>query len=144
VLEHRGKRLSQSGVILHYLAATFGQIRRRQRGRATRDVAGCFWDNHKLSPATLHAALHGALAKVGEPKCTTSARAHEDLARHLDSHLQNRSFAFGDRPTIADLSFVRLSLLARLSSAFSWSVTRVSAPGWRRIRRALLRLGAPL
>jgi len=66
VLEHRGKRLSQSGVILHYLAAHFGKFAGGTR-RATRDPARMLWDNHKLTSyiATLRYMVH--LAKV-EPQ----------------------------------------------------------------------------
>jgi glutathione S-transferase len=45
------------------------------------------------------------LAKVGEPQVHDFLRGRMKASLGiLDSHLQNRSFAIGDRPTIADLS----------------------------------------
>jgi len=82
VLEHRGKRLSQLGVILHYLAAPLRQIRRGNEDERREILRWMFWDNHKAT-ATLPRCATWALAKVGEPQdARLPARAHEDLARH--------------------------------------------------------------
>ncbi len=105
VLEHRGKRLSQSGVILHYLAAHFGKFAGGNEDERREILRWMFWDNHKLTSyiATLRYMVH--LAKVGEPQVHDFLRGRMKTSLGiLDSHLQNRSFAIGDRPTIADLS----------------------------------------
>ena len=43
VLEHRGRRISQSGVILHYLADHFGKFQGEDRQEVLRWI---LWDNH--------------------------------------------------------------------------------------------------
>jgi glutathione S-transferase len=104
VLEHRGKRLSQSGVILHYLAEHFGKFGGGDDER--REILRwILWDNHKLTSyiATLRWMVH--LAKVGEPQVHEFLRGRvKGSLGILDSHLKNQKFAVGEKPTIADLS----------------------------------------
>lgn len=49
VLEHKGKRLSQSGVILHYLAAHFGKFTSNDETEKQEILRWILWDNHKLT-----------------------------------------------------------------------------------------------
>src|SRR2546430_7114735 len=94
VLEHRGKRLSQSGVILHYLAAHFGKFAGGNEDERREILRWMFWDNHKLTSyiATLRYMVH--LAKVGEPQVHDFLRGRMKTSLGiLDSHLQNRNFA---------------------------------------------------
>ena len=65
VLEHRGAALSQSGVILDYLAGTPGPVRRARRRRAARDPA---------------------LAALGQPQ---AHELHGDVPFH--AHLHDRT-----------------------------------------------------
>jgi glutathione S-transferase len=105
VLEHRGRLLSQSGVILDYLAGHFGKFGGTGDDERREILRWILWDNHKLTSyiATLRWMVH--LAKVGE------LQVHEFLRGRvkgslgiLDSHLKNQKFAVGEKPTIADLS----------------------------------------
>ena len=102
VLEHRGKRLSQSGVILHYLSDHFGKF----RGETPQEVLRwILWDNHKLTSyiATLRWMI--TLAKVGEPQVHEFLRGRVKTALViLNSHLEKGAFAAGNQPTIADIS----------------------------------------
>ena len=67
VLEHRGKRFTQSGVILHYLADHFGKF----QGEGSRCCAGSYGTTTS-SRATSPPAVFHSPAKVGETQVTNS------------------------------------------------------------------------
>jgi len=105
VLEHRGRRLSQSGVILHYLAAHFGKFGANDDVARQEILRWILWDNHKLTSyiATLRYMVH--LAKTGEPQVHDFLRGRAKTSLGiLNSHLQKGSFVVGEQPTIADFS----------------------------------------
>ena len=102
VLEHSGQRLSQSGVILHYLADHFRQFQGRDRREVLRWI---LWDNHKLTSyiATLRFMLQ--FQKTGETPVTEFLRGRvKSNLGILEQHLAKSAFAAGDEPTIADFS----------------------------------------
>ena len=105
VLEHRGKRLSQSGVILDYLAESTGKFA-PANGDERRDVLRwLLYDNHKLTSYTATYRFLRTLTKDPNPTVVEEfgkrARAAWGV---LNAHLDGRSFVAADRPTIADLS----------------------------------------
>ena len=105
VLEHGERRLSQSGVILDYLAARFQRFNWDNEDERREVLRWILWDNHKLTSyiATLRYMVH--LAKVGEPQVHEFLRGRVKTSLGiLDAHLAKSRFAVGDRPTIADLS----------------------------------------
>ena len=102
VLEHRGKRLSQSGVILHYLADHFRKFQGEDRQEALRWI---LWDNHKLTSyvATLRFLVN--FQKTGETPVTEFLRGRLKTSFGiLNSHLEKSAFAVGNTPSIADIS----------------------------------------
>ena len=104
VLEHRGKKLSQSGVILHYLADHFAQVR---SGEDKLEVLRwILWDNHKLTSyiATLRWLV--TLAQGRRDAGDTSSCAAASRARwgSSTSIWRKSAFAAGNEPTIADFS----------------------------------------
>jgi len=105
VLEHRGQRLSQSGVILHYLAEHFGKFGASSKDEGREMLRWILWDNHKLTSYIATLRYMVTLAKVGEPQVHEFLRGRvKSSLGILDSHLKNQNFAIGDAPTIADLS----------------------------------------
>jgi glutathione S-transferase len=105
VLEHREMRLSQSGVILDYLAARFGKFGWADEDERREILRWLLWDNHKLTSyiGTLRFLIR--FMKTGETPVTEFLRGRMKSALAiLDAHLQGRSFVLGERPTIADLS----------------------------------------
>jgi len=105
VLEHRGKRLTQSGVILDYLACTlrkFGWDGEDER----RDILRwLLFDNHKLTSYTATYRFLRALATHSEPSVVSEfGKRAENAWNVLNAHLEGRTFVVGTRPTIADLS----------------------------------------
>lgn len=140
VLEHGGKRLSQSGVILDYLAEVTGRF-----GAANADERREVWrwilfDNHKFTAnlATLRYLIQ--FAKTGETPVTEFLRARAiNALKIVDHHLADRPFIIGDRPTIADFSMVgylyygdELSVpLADFRNIVGWTERLKALPGWR-------------
>ena len=105
VLEHEGRRLSQSGVILDYLACRLGRFGWTSEDERREILRWTLFDNHKLTSyiATLRYLL--LFAKTGETPVTEFLRGRMRAALGvLDGHLASRPFAIGERPTIADLS----------------------------------------
>jgi glutathione S-transferase len=105
VLEHRGRRLTQSGVILDYLAERFDQFGWAGEDERREILRWLLWDNHKLTSyvATLRFLLQ--FMKTGETPVTEFLRGRvRGALAVLDGHLADRRFAVGERPTIADLS----------------------------------------
>jgi glutathione S-transferase len=105
VLEHRQMRLSQSGVILDYLAGRFGKFGWADEDERREILRWLLWDNHKLTSyiGTLRFLIR--FMKTGETPVTEFLRGRMKSALAiLDAHLQGRSFVLGERPTIADLS----------------------------------------
>lgn len=107
VLDHGGKILTQSGIILDYLADRFGKF-----GAAADDEderreiwRWILFDNHKLTAniATYRFLLR--FAKTGETPVTDFLKGRFEAAlKVLNGHLEGREFVAAERPTIADLS----------------------------------------
>jgi glutathione S-transferase len=101
VLEHEGRRWSQSGVILDFLAAHFGRFGWQDDDQRREILRWLLWDNHKLT------SYIGTLRfqKTGETQVTEflRGRVNTNLAL-LERQLAGRAFVTGERPSIADLS----------------------------------------
>ena len=105
VLLHRGVRLSQSGVILDYLAGTLGRFGPRDDAERREILRWLLWDNHKLTSYTATLRFMRAFTKNADPAVVAFLRARADAAYAvLNAHLDGRRYVVGDRLTIADLS----------------------------------------
>lgn len=99
--------LSQSGVILDYLASKTGRFAGRSATERREVLRWLFWDNHKFTGqiATLRfltAFVPEAKRPAGvvpflEGRVTTACKV-------LDAHLAGREWLVGSGPTVADLS----------------------------------------
>ena len=139
VLEHRGRRLTQSGVILDYLAAQFGKFGGANEDERREILRWILWDNHKLTSyiATLRYFLQ--FMKTGETPVTEFLRGRVKGALGiLEKHLAAQPFAVGEKLTIADLSMCGY-LFWPEEFAVSWTeypaigawLARIRAqPGW--------------
>ncbi len=140
VLKHGQLKLSQSGVILDYLAE-----RTRRFGPKSDDERREIWrwilfDNHKFTSylATLRFML--SLAKTGETPVTQFLRTRvEGNLGIVDKHLAQRDFLIGKRPTIADLSMCgylyfgdELGVdLSPHNNVLKWLDRIAGQPGWK-------------
>jgi len=105
VLEHNGKKLSQSGVILDYLANELGQFGAENEDERREILRWLLFDNHKLTSYTATLRFLRTFGKTGETPVTEFLRGRSEGALNvLNDHLKTRKFALGDRPTIADIS----------------------------------------
>jgi len=105
VLEHRTLRLSQSGVILDYLADKLGKFGAHDDDERREILRWLLYDNHKVTSYT--ATYRFMRQFVEEPDQAVMAefrRRAESSWGILNSHLQGRRYVAADRLTIADLS----------------------------------------
>jgi len=105
VLEHRGLRLTQSGVILDYLTGTLGRFGWRDDDDRREILRWLLWDNHKLTSYTATYRFLRALSKDPDPAVVAEfGKRARGAWGVLDAHLKNRVWIVGERLTIADLS----------------------------------------
>ena len=140
VLEHRGDRLTQSGLILDYLATVFGRFGGETPTEAREIWRWILFDNHKFSSyfATLRFLV--AMQKSGETPVTAFLRGRAKSAYHvLETHLEGRNFVVGTQPTIADLSLAGYVFYpedvglepAGFPRIEAWKAQLASLPGWK-------------
>ncbi len=139
VLDHNGKKLSQSGVILQYLAEQTGKF-----GPANDDEAREIWrwilfDNHKFTSYLATLRFMFGLQQSGETPVTEFLRARAVGAFTLvEKHLAGRDFIVGDRPTIADISMVGYLYFpeetgidrGKFPNIDAWADRIAALPGW--------------
>lgn len=102
VLDHGGKLLSQSGVLLHYLADHFRKFQGADRLEVLRWM---LWDNHKLTSYIATLRFFIQFQKTGETPVTEFLRGRvKGSLIILDKHLKNSPFVVGDTTSIADFS----------------------------------------
>lgn len=136
VLERDGRRHSQSGAILTWLADTTGHFAPADADERYEALRWMFFDNHKFTSyyATLRFLL--AFAKTGETPVTEWLRGRVKGAYGVaDKHLAGRTFLVGDRPTIADLSMAGYVFYPE-ETGVSWA-DYPALSAWRERIRAL-------
>ena len=105
VLEHGERRLTQSGVILDYLAASLGRYGPRNDDERREVLRWLLFDNHKFTSYTATYRFMRTFTKDTHPAVLAEFRKRAETAwRLLDSHLDARRYVVADRLTIADLS----------------------------------------
>jgi len=139
VLEHEGCVLSQSGVILDYLAGTLGRFGVRGDDERREVLRWLFWDNHKL---TSYTATWRFLTNFA-PEAARNADVIGFLAGRaklaygvLDRHLKGRDWVVGDAVTIADLSCVGY-MFYQDELPVDWDADFPNLVAWRERIRAL-------
>jgi glutathione S-transferase len=142
VLEVDGRRLTQSGAILAWLAETHGAFGPANAEEKFETMRWLLFDNHKF---TGFFAAHRALyAKTLDPHPAALAymRAKTEGAFSIvDKHLARRRFMLGDRPTIVDFSLVGylyypteetgFDLAAEFPAIDAWRGRVAALPGWK-------------
>lgn len=105
VLEHKGLKLTQSGVILDYLVEQFGTYGWKDDNERREILRWILFDNHKLTSYTATLRYLRIFAKTGETDVVKWLEGRAIAAyKVLEKHLQGRDFVVGGKPTIADIS----------------------------------------
>jgi glutathione S-transferase len=105
LLEHRGQRFSQSGVILDYLASTLGRFGADGEDERREILRWLLFDNHKLTSYTATYRFLRVFVADPDPAVVAEFGKRAQAAWSvLDAYLAGRRFVVADRVTIADLS----------------------------------------
>jgi glutathione S-transferase len=105
VLEHAGERMSQSGVILDYLATVLGKFGARDEAERRDVLRWILFDNHKLTSYTATYRFMRMFLPNADPAVLAEFRKRAETAWGiLDAHLSVRQYVVADRLTIADIS----------------------------------------
>lgn len=140
VLEHAGQTLTQSALILDYLAGYSGRFGPQSEEERREIWRWMLFDNHKFTSyyATLR-FIYG-LKHSGETPVTTFLRERAKAAYDIvDGHLAHRPFMLGERLTIADFSLAGYVFmpedtgmdLAAYRHIESWKDRIRDLPGWK-------------
>jgi len=143
ILDDGDRRLTQSGVILTWLARKHGAFGGRSEGEQMEVLRWLLFDNHKF---TSYFASY-RFAKAFGPAAPDAAvmawlRGRMDNAFGIvDKHLAGRQYMVGDEPTIADLSLAGYlfypveesdyPIAGRYPNIASWLERIRALPGWK-------------
>jgi len=140
LLEHRGKLLTQSGVILHYLAEQLGKFGPQDADEAREVLRWILWDNHKLTSYTATYRFLRTFDTSTDPAVLQFLRTRAATAWGvLNAHLEGRTFVVGSRLTIADISLCGYLFFAdeigvdwsEHPNIGAWLARLADMPGWQ-------------
>lgn len=141
VLEHQGRRLSQSGVILTYIAEQTGRFAGRDADEQREILRWILFDNHKFTSYYATLRFLFGLQQSGETPVVEFLRARVRGAYAIvDKHLASRAFLLGERPTMADLSLAGylfydeptgIDRKQEFPNIEAWAGRIASLPGWQ-------------
>lgn len=140
VLIHGNTKLTQSGVILDYLAEQTGKFAPANEDERREILRWVLFDNHKFTSylATLRFMI--ALAKTGETPVSEFLRQRfTNALKIVDGHLARQPFLIGARASIADLSLCGYMFygeeipvpLAPYLHVLAWLERIRALPGWK-------------
>jgi len=142
VLVHGAKKLSQSGVILTYLAERSGQYLPQGEDERLEALRWIIFDNQKVNGFLGPYRFLRIFAKPsGDPKVLAflKGRIDNNLAI-VDKRLATRPFILGERPTIADVSLAAylhypseefgFDIAAEHRNIAAWLGRMRALPGW--------------
>jgi glutathione S-transferase len=105
VLAFGDTKISQSGVILDYLAEKFGKFRWESEDERREVLRWLLFDNQKCAGYMGPLRFLRTIMKAGETDVVQFLHGRMTQSQEvLDKHLTGRDWIVGDRPTIADVS----------------------------------------
>jgi glutathione S-transferase len=142
VLEVDGKRMSQSGAILMWLAETTGNfaLKADERFEALRWL---FFDNHKFTNNyAMHRVQNCFTPVAADPAVLAFLRSRVESSFAIaDKHFRDRPFVLGDRPSIVDFSLAGyvyypasetgFDIAAEYPAIDAWRQRLAALPGWK-------------
>ena len=142
MLEDGTKRLTQSGVILSYLARKHGAFQGNGEDEQDEVLRWLLFDNHKFTSYFASYRFAKAFGPTApDPAVMEWLRTRIDNAFGIvDKHLQGRTFMVGAAPTIADFSLSGYlfypvdesgyDIAARYPNIDAWRARLKALPGW--------------
>jgi len=142
VLDHNGKRLTQSGVILTYLADKTGKFAPQGEDERLEALRWIIFDNQKLNGYLgPYRFLRNFAKPAGDPAAMAFLKGRIDNSLGiLEKRLARAPFVLGDRPTIADISLVAylyypaeefgFDIPATYPHIAAWLERMKALPGW--------------
>jgi len=142
VLEHKGKKLTQSGVILTYLSDLTGKFKPQNEDEKLEVLRWILFDNHKVTNFLATHRFFRNFLKDADPAVTEflRGRAIANL-KIVEQHLARQRFLAGDNPTIADISMLGYLYYPDEEHGFEiekdfpavhrWRETFKAMPGWK-------------
>jgi glutathione S-transferase len=143
VLAHGARKLTQSGVILTYLAERTGKFLPQGEDERLEALRWIIFDNQKINGFLGPYRFLRFIAKPpGDPAVLNflKGRALANLAI-VDKRLASRAFLLGERPTITDISMVGylyypaeefgFDIAADFPSIGAWLGRVKALPGWK-------------
>jgi glutathione S-transferase len=139
VLVHGTKKLSQSGVILTYLAEHSGRFLPNGEDERLEALRWIIFDNQKVNGFLGPYRFLRSFAKPpGDPAVLAFLKGRIDNNLSIvDKRLSQRQFILGDRPTIADISLVAYLYYPAEEFGFDPTAERPSLAAWLARMRAL-------
>ncbi len=139
VLDHNGKRLTQSGVILTYLADLTGQFKPQTEDERLEALRWIIFDNQKLNGYLgPYRFLRNFAKPAGDPAAMAFLKGRIDNSLGiLDRRLGRTPFVLGDRPTIADISLVGYLYYPAEEFGFDMAATYPNIGAWLERMKAL-------
>ena len=142
VLEVDGQHMSQSGAILTWLAETTGKFAPTadERFEALRWI---LFDNHKFTANyAMHRFQHSLTPQPQHPALMSFLKTRVDAVYAIvETHLTNRSFVLGARPTIVDFSMAGyvyyppvetgVDITTEYPAIHAWRQRIAALPGWK-------------
>ncbi len=132
VLETAGKRLTQSGAILTYLAETTGKFAPKGDDQRYEVLRWLLFDNHKFtSYFATYRFLFSIAPEPGEPAVMAFLKGRADGAFAIvERHLADSDFIAGGAPTIADFSMAGYVFYPPEEHGYDFATTHPNMRRW--------------
>lgn len=143
VLETGGRRLTQSGAILTYLAETTGKFAPETAEERYEALRWILYDNYRFTNYCATRRFEKCFADPpGDPAVLAFLKVRADGAfAVVEAHLSKQDFVAADRPTIADFSLagyifypaeeIGYDLATEYPAISAWSERIKALPGWK-------------
>jgi glutathione S-transferase len=139
VLEGDGKKLTQTGVILSYLAGKTGKFAPANEDERLEALRWILFDNHKFTGYfATYRFMKSFLPKDPPPDVLAFLKGRFDAALAIvEKHLGGSKFVVGDKPTIADFSLAGYMFYPPEESGYDWPKSSPNLSTWIERMRAL-------
>jgi glutathione S-transferase len=139
VLQHAGRKLTQSGAILSYLADRTGKFAAASEEERLEALRWILFDNHKFtSYLATYRFMRSFLPQAPSADVLAFLKGRFDAALAIvEKHLEKSNFITGERPTIADFSVAGYVFYPIDEHGYDWSETSPNLHAWSERVRAL-------